>query len=1071
MRRNIATVAVLVITLAALAACDGSPQESPPQASGGTPTYSYSAPGLSAPDPTPPALPSSSPQGDDAVSRTPEYLTDEGMPTYPYSASGLPTPDPTPPPEYLTEIVPACSPIEGTDLDPCRSGDTVADFGPTGTVSSGSPTSGGFPPISVRAFLDGTSLIDVSHIVARGAFVPGSVRCTVGNIYRDAAYVGLAEGGRDLKCFADLQAREYILGRGPSRLPVEVHHFHYGLPAAVSVYGDATGDETPTRQEAEEWLRRGFEKIVRDRDGFFTKEMVHFLAAGYDQGMVTWKVWDKWGVERTDDDAIIAVHPHRTSYRLSWPEGYQQYQSSLEVPLATFKSNVQSADQARRTENGGRIVPSDYRELPDGVTAPSLLQDVNRIDQFFRSTGAYDHPDGPPKLPPPACGLGAVSDPLNDGWLMQACITLLEANDALRGNASLNWSVERAMADWDGVALGTGDNPVYDLPSLQQEGSIVESLSLSNKSLSGVIPEELGSLYGLERLKLDNNNLTGAIPKALEDLADLTELRLSGNSFTGCIPLTLRSVPTNDLSSLNIPYCQPPAPANLRVGTATETGVPLNWDAVADTAKYRVEYRVSPAKGTTPEVWTVDDDTLTGTSHTVDELICGNTHQFRVSAYGDGTVYAAEWSEPSAIIVATTAECAPPVFAISSYTFAVAEDATPGTAVGSVAATDSPGDTVTYSITEGNETGAFAIDSTTGQVTVASPLDYAAAPVHLLTVEAGDQHGNAATVSAEVSVTSVCLNGTVVPNPDRNSALVGDCIILYGARNELAGAAALDWSADTAIANWQGVRVRGTPNLSNVTHLYLSGNQLSGRIPAQLGSLPNLEVLHLHDNQLTGPIPSALGGLSRLRQLTLEGNRLSGAIPPALGDLASLTDLHLADNQLSGAMPAELGDLGSLEYLGLSSNDLTGTVPSRLGALSNLEYLYLEQNDLTGGIPAELGSLSNLKALFLQGNRLSGEMPVELSRLTNLGQLVLDGNLLTGEIPSELGEVSSLEDLFLRDNRLTGEIPTELEGLANLSKLYLEGNEFTGCIPSGLRDIERNDLSRLGLPYCTPPTP
>ena len=54
-------------------------------------------------------------------------------------------------------------------------------------------------------------------------------------------------------------------------------------------------------------------------------------------------------------------------------------------------------------------------------------------------------------------------------------------------------------------------------------------------------------------------------------------------------------------------------------------------------------------------------------------------------------------------------------------------------------------------------TGAFAIDSTTGQVTVASALDYAAAPVHLLTVQAGDQHGNASTASAQGSVASVCL--------------------------------------------------------------------------------------------------------------------------------------------------------------------------------------------------------------------------------------------------------------------------------------------------------------------------
>ena len=45
----------------------------------------------------------------------------------------------------------------------------------------------------------------------------------------------------------------------------------------------------------------------------------------------------------------------------------------------------------------------------------------------------------------------------------------------------------------------------------------------------------------------------------------------------------------------------------------------------------------------------MDDDTLTVTSRTVDGLNCGTSYQFRVSAYGNGTTYAASWSEPSAV--------------------------------------------------------------------------------------------------------------------------------------------------------------------------------------------------------------------------------------------------------------------------------------------------------------------------------------------------------------------------------------------------------------------------------------
>ena len=187
---------------------------------------------------------------------------------------------------------------------------------------------------------------------------------------------------------------------------------------------------------------------------------------------------------------------------------------------------------------------------------------------------------------------------------------------------------------------------------------------------------------------------------------------------------------------------------------------------------------------------------------------------------------------------------------------------------------------------------------------------------------------------------------------------------------------------------------------------------------------------------------TASGSPLRVTKLYLRENGLTGEIPAVLASISNLRRLHLALNQLTGPIPPELGDLSSLHALDLSWNQLTGPIPGEFGGLANLQSVWLFDNQLTGPIPAELGGLSNLQLLSLWGNEL------------------------TGSIPAAFGALANLESLHLYDNQLTGPIPAELASLTNLESLLLSQNQLSGCIPEGLRDVARNDLDELGLPFC-----
>ena len=716
------------------------------------------------------------------------------------------------------------------------------------------------------------------------------------------------------------------------------------------------------------------------------------------------------------------------------------------------------------------------------------------------------------------CSSGvAVTDPDDNPGLVSDCEVLLAARDIMAGSASLNWSADIPIEEWDGITVSDSHGRVVwlnlgfrnlngkipaelgnleylhtlDLTSNRLNGEIpaelrnlgklrilylqvnqlygeiprelsylsnLTTLALYDNKLSGEIPLELGKLAELHELLLQVNQLEGSIPVELGDLKNLHSLFLGYNDFSGCIPTELRDIEHNDFSELGLLFCdgtdvKPPPPSDPCVVDMGDFESRL--EIIDDYWEEQCESRNRPNDG---EYYARFFTFNLRMEADVTITLESNPDAYLYLLEGDGqrgyVLFEDDDTEGTNPRIRTTLQAGRYTVEATTYEIGVTGDFRIG--VETDALDGRPPITCVEPIPRVLSGQTFGLTYYSEGLcrSMNRPDD-------------GDYYADYFRVPLKFPA-----RVTVALESDEDGYL----FLLDG---EGVTGEVLHENDDTVGTNPQIVAdlqpgvytIEATTYKQGVTGKFRleikvisnAGEQcLYGRAvhdPNTNQALFNDCVVLLEAKNILGAEPS-LNWSADVPMEEWEGVTLGGAPQ-------RVTGLHFKDRGLKGEIAAELDYLWGLEELDLTGNQLTGGMP-HLGNSRSLEFLDLGSNRLSGEINPGWSVPSELEVLYLYENKLSGEIPPELGDLENLEAIVLDHNRLSGEIPRELGKLKNLDKVHLTNNRLVGDIPDELADIPNLYGLFLFGNALTGCIPDGLRDVEENDFEKLGLSFCVP---
>ena len=458
-----------------------------------------------------------------------------------------------------------------------------------------------------------------------------------------------------------------------------------------------------------------------------------------------------------------------------------------------------------------------------------------------------------------------------------------------------------------------------------------------------------------------------------------------------------------------------------------------------------------------------------------------------------------------------------PVFSEGdSTTRSVAENTASGVDIGTaVAATDTDGDTLTYSL-GGTNASTFSIVSTSGQLQTKSALDYETKNSYSVTVSVSDGKGGSDSIAVTINVTnvndapefsdgssttrSVAENtasgeniGSAVSATDADnntltytlSGMDASSFSIVGTTGQLQTKSALDhetkasYSVTVSVSDGNSgtdsitvtikiTNVNDAPEFSNgssttrsVDENAASGENIGSAVAATDEDGDTLTYTLGGTNSDAFSIVGTTGQLQTKNALdheTKDSYEVTITVSDGNGGSDSITVTINVTDVSEVVLNAIVAAAGVS-----SAADLTA---EHFAAITNLD---LSNKSITSLKADDFDGLTALTTLDLSDNNLSALPSGIFDELTSLKYLYLSNNSLTALPSGVFDKLTSLKTLFLRNNSLTALPSGVFDKLTRLQTLKLKDNSLT-ALPSGIfekltrlqfLDLDNNSFSTL----------